>query len=135
MRILSPMSEADEADAQDYQRKIGDEADNEEGDYVRRGDKWSKKVEHALVRLSTEVAALREQITTGREWKLRRQRSLRARLGWFFWIVAKHFAIDLFILGVILLWMRRRKDRRFEDQFRAMLRLGREYVRKILPSR
>ncbi len=143
MKMLSPMSEDDAAE-QEFREKQQQEEDEEGGEgggdrgddeYVKRGDKWSKKVEHALVRLSAEVAALREQITTGREWKSRRERGIRARLGWLFWIVAKHFAIDLAILGIVLLWMRRRKDRRFEDQFRAMLRLGREYARKVLPSR
>ena len=135
MRILSPMSEEDEAE-QDYQRRIGaGEEEGEGGEYVKRGDTWSKKMERAIVRMSAEVAALREQITTGREWRSRKQRSLGAWTGWFLWLVLKHLAVDALLLGVVLLWMRRRKDRRLEDNVRAALRVLREYVRKVLPSR
>ena len=146
MKVLSPMSEDDAAEQEYRERQQRlEEAEEEleyygggleeESGYVKKGDRWSIKVERALVRLSAEIAALREQITTGREWRSRRERTLRARLGWFLWIVAKHFAVDLTVLGIILLWMRRRKDRRLEDQVRAIFRLGREYVSKVLPSR
>lgn len=131
MKVLSPMSE-DDAAAQEYRAQQDDEADD---GYVKKGDKWSRKVERALVRLSTEIAALREQISTGREWKIKSQKTVRAQFSWIFWLVTKHLAIDALILGVVLLWMRKRKDRRLEDQVRAILRLGREYARKILPSR
>lgn len=138
MKVLSPMSEDDAAEQEFREHQQQEENDEEEdgGDeYVKKGGKWSRKVERALVRLSAEIAALREQITTGREWRSQRQRTIRARFSWFFWIAAKHFTIDLVVLGIILLWMRRRKDPRLEDQVRAILRLGREYVRKVLPSR
>ncbi|KAI1117561.1 acyl-CoA binding protein [Nemania sp. NC0429] len=134
MKILSPMSEADAAE-----HKYRDEQEGEEeggdGGYDQKGTRWSGKVERALVRLSAEVAALREQITTGREWKAKKVRSVPARIGWVLRLVAKHFAIDVLILAVVLIWMRRRKDRRIEDQVRAILRVMREYARKILPSR
>lgn len=133
MKILSPMSEEDEAE-QDYQRRVAT-GDLDDGDYIKRGDRWSKKMERAIVRLSAEIAALREQITTGREWRSKKERSLGAWAGWVLWIIVKHFVIDTAIMAVLLLWMRRTKDRRLEDLLRAALRLGREYARKILPSR
>lgn len=138
MKVLSPMSEDDAAEQEFREHQQEDDNDEEDeagGGCVKKGDKWSKKVERALVRLSAEVAALREQITTSREWRSQRQRTIRARLSWFFWLGVKHFTLDLFIIGIVLLWMRRRKDRRLEDQVRAILKLGREYIRKILPSR
>ncbi|KAI0181878.1 acyl-CoA binding protein [Hypoxylon sp. FL1284] len=131
MKVLSPMSEDDAAE-QEYRERAGDD---DEGEYVKKGDKWSRKVERALVRLSAEVAALREQITAGREWRSKKERALTARFSWIFWIITKHLAVDIAILCVILLWMRKRKDRRLEDHVRAMLKLGREYARKVLPSR
>ncbi|KAF2968027.1 hypothetical protein GQX73_g5563 [Xylaria multiplex] len=133
MKVLSPMSEDDAAEHQ-YRNKQEDE-DEGEGDYVKKGDRWSRKVEQALMRLSAEIAALREQITTGREWRAKKERTIPVRIGWMFGLVAKHFAIDIFILAVILIWMRRRKDRRLEDQVRAILGVAREYARKLLPSR
>lgn len=134
MRILSPMSEEDEME-QDYQRRMASGDPIDDGEYVKRGDKWSKKMERAIVRLSTEIAALREQITAGREWRSRKERSLGAWIGWLFWVVLKHLIMDAVLLALILLWMRRRKDRRLEDLVRATLKLGREYIRKVLPSR
>lgn len=135
MKILSPMSEEDEAE-QDYQRRMATgDLDDDGGEYVKRGDRWSKKMERAIVRLSAEIAALREQITTGREWRSKKERSLGAWAGWLLWLILKHLVVDTMITAILLLWMRRRKDRRLEDLVRAALRIGREYVRKILPSR
>ncbi|KAL7624435.1 Autophagy protein 37 [Parahypoxylon ruwenzoriense] len=136
MKVLSPMSEDDAAE-QEYRnaQAASAEDDGEDGEYVKKGDRWSRKVERALVQLSTEVAALREQITAGREWRSKKEKSFKAWFGWLAWVVAKHLAIDVTILCLVLLWMRRRKDRRLEDHVRAMLKLGREYARKILPSR
>ena len=134
MKILSPMSEEDEAERESERRILSGE-DDDHGDYVKRGDKWSKKMERAIVKLSAEVAALREQITSGREWRSRKEKSVGAWMGWALWTITKHVAIDVLILAVILLWMRRRKDRRLEDHVRGAFVLAREYARKILPSR
>ncbi|KAI0205652.1 acyl-CoA binding protein [Astrocystis sublimbata] len=131
MKILSPMSEDDSAE----QKYRDQEEDEDEGDFPKKGDRWSRKVEQALARLSTEIAALREQITTGREWRTKKERTFPVRVGWVLMLIAKHFAIDMFLLSIILIWMRRRKDRRLEDQVRAILRVAREYVGKVLPSR
>ncbi|KAI0161241.1 acyl CoA binding family protein [Xylariaceae sp. FL1272] len=138
MKVLSPMSEDDAAEQ--FRDEANDEEDDvgvgvPEGEYVKKGGRWSRKVEQALVRLSAEIAALREQITSGREWRTKKDRSIQSWLGWIFWLFTKHLAIDITILLVVLLWMRRRKDRRLEDQVRAILRVVREYARKILPSR
>ncbi len=134
LKVLSPMSEEDEAE-QDYQRRIAEGEVADDGQYVKRGDKWSKQMERAIVRLSDQIAALREQITNGREWRLRRERSVRAWFGWAFWVLSKHLVVDAVILGLVLLWMRRRKDRRLEDHVRGALAVLREYARKILPPR
>ncbi|KAI1851724.1 hypothetical protein JX265_010958 [Neoarthrinium moseri] len=131
MKVLSPMSEDDEAE-REYRERQDDE---DEGEYVKKGDKWSRKVERALVRLSAEIAALREQITSGREWRTQKEKTFGAWISWLFWLFVKHLVIDSFILIIILLWMRKRKDRRLEDLVRSALRIGREYVRKVLPSR
>jgi len=131
MKVLSPMSEDDAAEHQYRDKQDGEE----ESEYVKKGDRWSRKVERALVRLSAEIAALREQITAGREWRTKKESSIPEWIGWLFVTVAKHFAIDLFVLAVVLIWMRKRKDRRLEDHVRAMLRVLREYARKVLPSR
>lgn len=138
MRVLSPMSEQDESE----RRMVLEEGDGEEGEgegmgggYDKRGDQRSRRMERAIVRLSAEVAALREQIATGREWRSRKERSPGAWVGWGFWLLAKHLAADLIILFFLVVWFRRRKERRFEDNVRGALRVLREYARKVLPSR
>lgn len=139
MRILSPMSEDDAAEQEDRDRENQDEDEEEEeqdeGEYVKKGDKWSRKVERALVRLSTEIAALREQITAGREWRTKKEKSPGAWIRWALWIFLKHLIANSVMLAFVLLWMRRRKDRRLEDLVRSALKLAREYARKVLPSR
>jgi hypothetical protein len=140
MKVLSPMSEQDEAELRS-QRQMDledDEEDAEHGDEPvigRRSSRWQRKIERAITQLSAEVAALREQITTGREWRSKKERSLPTWVRWLAWTVMKHLAVDLFIVGLVLLWMRRRKDRRLEDSVRAVLTVIREYARKVLPSR
>ncbi|KAK4455587.1 putative fatty acid binding protein [Podospora aff. communis PSN243] len=133
MKVLSPMSEQDESE-----KRLGEEdgeGEESQGESVKRGDKRTKRMERAIVRLSAEIAALREQIATGREWRAKKEKSFGAWAGWVFWLVAKHVTADLVILFFVVLWMRRRKDRRFEDHVRGALGVMREYVRKVLPSR
>lgn len=144
MKMLSPMSEDDAAEQEDRAGENQEEDDDDEeeeeeaedeGEYVKKGDKWSRKVERALVRLSTEIAALREQITAGREWRTKKEKSPGAWIRWALWIFLKHLIANSVILALVLLWMRRRKDRRLEDLVRSALKLAREYARKVLPSR
>ncbi|KAK1998356.1 acyl-CoA binding protein [Colletotrichum falcatum] len=134
LKVLSPMSEEDAAERESIGR-IGFNDDDEPDALATRSSTWSRSVERALEKLSAEVAALREQITTGREWKSKKSRSLPAWIRWLTWLIMKHLAIDVVLLGFILLWMRKRKDRRLEDLVRAGMKLMREYVRNFLPSR
>jgi hypothetical protein len=101
----------------------------------RRIKRWRRKVEATLLKMTAEMAALREQIETGRDWRIRRQRSVGAWLGWLIWVTIRHFLLDTLFVGLVLLWMRKRKDRRLEDLVRQGLRIGREYIRKLLPPR
>ncbi|KXX81203.1 Autophagy-related protein 37 [Madurella mycetomatis] len=113
MRVLSPMSEEDESERR--LAELAEQGEDDPGEYARRNDKRSKRMERAIVRLSAEIAALREQIATGREWKSRKERSVIAWIGWGFWVVTKHVTVDMIILFLLLLWMRKRRDRRLED--------------------
>ncbi|KAG5951214.1 Autophagy- protein 37 [Claviceps sorghi] len=134
MKILSPMSEQDEADARSQKMMDLDDALEERSRHPTAST-WQKKVERAVTKLSAEVAALREQITTGREWRSRRNRSLPVWLRWIVWVMLKHLIVDCVLLAVVLLWMRKRKDGRLEDLVRSALKILREYVRKVLPTR
>lgn len=145
MKVLSPMSEDDEAEVKEDVDQAGGaavpeaEAPEKESGAAKKppqhSETWQTKMERAVIKLAAEVAALREQITTGREWRAKKERSFPAWIAWLAWLVMKHIAVDFVILAVVLFWMRRRKDPRLEDLVRAALRLGREYARGILPSR
>jgi hypothetical protein len=116
-------------DYDDYEEENGDEKDE------KKTRRWRRTVEQALVKMTAEIAALREQIATGREWQGKKRRSPARWMAWFIWICVRHLLVDMVVLGLLLLWLRRRKDRRIEDLVRKALRIGREYVRKILPER
>jgi hypothetical protein len=140
MRVLSPMSQDDESEArrridEDNDNEYDDEEDNGSETDIRRTKKWRRKVEAAMVKMTAEMAALREQIETGREWRGRRRRTPAAWVGWFIWLAIRHAFIDVLLLGIVLIWMRRRKDRRIEDLVRDGLRVAREYIRQLLPAR
>ncbi|KAH8593214.1 acyl CoA binding protein-domain-containing protein [Bisporella sp. PMI_857] len=137
MRVLSPMSQDDEEERESA-RRLGQFEEEKEYDDEKKDNKtrkWRKSIERALVKMTAEVAALREQINTGREWQGRKSRSLGSWIAWFLWLVVRHALVDGFLLGLVLLWLRKRKDRRFEDLVRQGLKIGREYLRMILPAR
>ncbi|KAF2464633.1 uncharacterized protein BDR25DRAFT_296599 [Lindgomyces ingoldianus] len=93
--------------------------------------KWRKRVEQALVRMTAEVAALREQLESQRLFSHgRRYRFFRWLLR-FMWGALKHVAVDIVILGLILLWMRRKKDRRLEGAMRVLLGDAVAQVQKV----
>lgn len=147
MKVLSPMSQDDE-DEIEVERRLkheeeavgeGEEYKDDEYDRLDKEKKkvkrWRRKVEATLLKMTAEMAALREQIESGRDWRIRRERSIGAWIGWLIWVTLRHFLLDAILLGVVLLLMRKRKDKRLEDLVRQGLQIGREYVRKILPPR
>ncbi|KAF8853517.1 acyl-CoA binding protein [Acephala macrosclerotiorum] len=143
MRVLSPMSQDDEAEAESehqidtYNQYSSNDEYDEAGDGKKdkKTKRWRRTVEHAFVKMTAEIAALREQIATGREYQGKKRRSFGRWAAWFVWLVVRHFLVDAFLLGIVLLWLRKRKDRRIEDLVREGLKIGREYVRRILPPR
>ncbi|KAF1979158.1 hypothetical protein BU23DRAFT_523747 [Bimuria novae-zelandiae CBS 107.79] len=93
--------------------------------------KWRARVEQALVKMTAEVAALREQLESRRLFSPSRK-FLLLRFVWkTIWGSVKHIAIDIVILGIVLLWMRRRKDRRLEGAIRVLLGDAVAQVQKV----
>jgi hypothetical protein len=82
--------------------------------------RWRKRIEAALVKMTAEVAALREQLEA-RSWA----RSRRARLEQIAWsavtFVARLIAVNIIFLVLLLLWLRRKKDGRLEGAIRVLL--------------
>lgn len=125
MKELFPMSE-----------EGGSDVEVEDEDSLPGGPKnWKGKVESTLMKMTTEMAALREQIANGREWRNRRRRTIGAWLGWLLWVVGRQAVVDLLLLALVLIWMRKRRDRRLEDVVRDYLRMARVWVRRYLPAR
>lgn len=88
-----------------------------------------------MVKMTAEMAALREQISNGREWRNKRRRTISSWIKWVLWSGFKLAVADVFLLLLVLLWMRKRRDRRLEDLVREYLRLARTWVRRYLPAR
>jgi hypothetical protein len=82
--------------------------------------RWRKRMEAALVKMTAEVAALRE-LLEARSWA----HSRRARLEQLAWaalgFVGRLIIVDLALLVLLLLWLRRKKDGRLEGAIRVLL--------------
>ena len=82
--------------------------------------RWRRRVEAALVKMTAEVAALREQLEARRLWSRNRHGKL---LDWIWSIassVIKHVAVDFFFLALLLVWLRRKKDGRLETAVKVL---------------
>jgi hypothetical protein len=143
MKVLRPMSQEDEAEMESERQPDDggdeegyDDSEYDDGQEDKRGRKrWRQKVETALVKMTAEMAALREQIGNEREWRGRRRRTIGAWIGWIICVSLRHIFIDAVLLGILILWVRRRKDKRLEDLVKEALRIGKEYLRQLLPTR
>lgn len=93
--------------------------------------KWRKRVEQALIKMTAEVAALREQLEARRLFAHSAHYRLFRGLWRWAWAAFKHVAINVFILGIVLLWMRRKKDRRLEGAIRVLLGDAVAQVQKV----
>ncbi|KAI9813904.1 MAG: hypothetical protein M1832_006051 [Thelocarpon impressellum] len=144
MRVLSPLSQDDDAGIadetlRDAQEDAYDDGDLDAGagttlrdsDDAARDRKWRRRVEQALVRMTAELAALREQMETRQMYQLRRRRGLWA---WILWLLAsslKHVLIDALVLCAAMVWLRRKGDRRLEQGLVLGYALVRERVRRL----
>ena len=83
--------------------------------------KWRKRIESSLMKITAEVAALREQLEARRLFQHRVHYRLFRAIWRFVWASVKHIAVDLLVLALVLGWMRRRGDRRMEGAVRVLL--------------
>ena len=138
LRMLRPVSDADEQDDEGevFEETRGGSFDDEEAvmaaaghsrDLDIRNRKWRKKIERALVKMTTEIAALREQIEAKRIGDGKRRNGLWA----FVWITVRHVFVDLALLGLLVAWARRKGDRRVEQGLDLLLQYLRQRTRKI----
>ncbi|KAK6003957.1 hypothetical protein QM012_008807 [Aureobasidium pullulans] len=150
LRILSPVSQADEDELNEEHEEefvdapisqyddtedqaLNEEEEDEENQQASpsrqprtsisspRDVRWRKRIESALVKMTTEVAALREQLETRSFIAQRRKHSLLAWILRASWFLVKLVAVDIFILWLVILYLRRKKDRRLEGAVRVLL--------------
>ena len=142
LRMLRPVSEgeADGDEGEEFEETRGGPFDDEEAvmaaagqsrDLDVRNRKWRRKIEHALVKMTTEVAALREQIELKRIGDARRRTGLWAWMTWLVWVAVRHVVVDLALLGLLVAWARRKEDRRVEQGLDLLLQYLRHRIRKI----
>lgn len=102
-----------------------------------RNSRWRRRVEQALTKMTAEIAAVREQMEA-RTLAHRRRSGVWAWLKWMLWVVVRQIIWDVALLGVLLIWMRMRGDRRLEDRLRegwsgVRARLGRVKLLRRVP--
>lgn len=162
MRILSPVSQADEEEERDAEDEADGEefvdapvsqVDNDEDHHAVDGAsnsgfvrprippsnssdiRWRKRIELSLIKLTTEVAALREQLESRRFFSRQQKHSV---LGWIFrlsWWTVQLVVTNAAILWIVILYMRRKKDPRLEGAVRVLLGDAVAQVQKVkMPS-
>jgi hypothetical protein len=133
MRLLSPVSQRDPEDviegADDDDEEDKSEDLNERTGEGQRNPAWRTTVQAQLRQLSTEIAALREQLSANNllsssayspytnqlslKWKIiyRIWRFLR----WAAWAAVRQCAVNVALIGILMVWSRWRGDRRVEE--------------------
>jgi len=144
LKLLRPASEPDEAeDGEEEEEEDIAEArvspyDAEtpafaarSRDYDIRNRKWRRRIEAALVKMTAEVAALREQMEARRLLYDGPRRSERRKVWvWLEWLVGalvRHVLVDaavLGVLGVLWLWFRGVGERRVGEGVKLRVREG-----------
>lgn len=143
LRVLRPVSDGDDEDddieeGEDFEEAHHTPLDEDSGavltsrrqpaDLDVRNRKWRKRIEHTLIKLTTEIAALREQVEAKRVGEGKRRNGVWAWITWLVWVALRHLVVDLAVLGFLVVWARRKGDRRLEQ---GLLLLG-GYVRERL---
>ncbi|KAL6720172.1 hypothetical protein ACLMJK_002093 [Lecanora helva] len=154
LRLLRPVSDGDEDEEDNEEdeyeepraRRYNEDEEEEEeeaaaaitgpsgqsGDFDVRNRKWRKRIERALVKMTAEVAALREQMEAHRIGESRRRNGLWAWMAWLVWVAVRHALVDFVILGIAVIWARRKRDKRVETGVSLLMQYLRERVRRLL---
>ncbi|KAJ5832202.1 hypothetical protein N7474_000513 [Penicillium riverlandense] len=83
-----------------------------------KDSRWRRRVEQALTKMTAEIAAVREQMEA-RTVAQRRRSGLFAWVKWLLWVALRQIVMDIALLGMLLIWMRMRGDRRVENRLRT----------------
>ena len=116
-------------------KPYGEEVFMSTGEETEQGPReraWRGRVEKALAKMATEVAALREQLESRRVEKSRvRAKKAWVWFAWAVWSMARHLVIEAIFWGLVILWMRKRGDRRAEEALKVVGRFVKEGLREM----
>lgn len=141
LRILRPASEEDVEAEEDEE--------NEDGGDVRAGEefedtttprpsnrapfdnpRWRRRIESSLVKITAEIAALREQMEAKRVFSQgRKKRGMGPWMLWLVWVTIQHLLVDAVVVGCVMLWVRRGGE---WGVVRSWMEVWREVWRKVL---
>ena len=148
LRVLRPVSDGDEEDDEDAEFEdaarhpaAGEEDEDEEAiavagtnqtrDLDLRNRKWRRRIERTLVKMTAEIAALREVVDAARLGDSRRRNGVWAWFNWLIWIGCRHVLVDLALLGLLAVWARRKGDYRVEQGLALLWGYLREKIRRL----
>ncbi|KAF3480121.1 uncharacterized protein GIQ15_05468 [Arthroderma uncinatum] len=77
----------------------------------RHYQRWQKRVEQALTKMTVEVAAVREQLESRKAFEQKKS-GIWAWLKWLVWVAVRQLCWDLALLGILLIYIRLRDERR-----------------------
>ena len=96
--------------------------------------RWRRRIESSLIKMTTEVTALREQLENSRYFRAQRRSSV---FGWILrlsWWAVQLVVADAVILWVAILYLRKRDDRRLEGAVRVLLGDAVAQMQKQMPN-
>ncbi|KAL8670526.1 MAG: hypothetical protein Q9168_004943 [Polycauliona sp. 1 TL-2023] len=97
-----------------------------------RNRKWRRRVETALFKMTTEVAALREQIEAKRLGTVdSKHHGAFAWIRWLIWVATRQLLVDTMLLGLVFLWARRKNDQRIEQGLWLVMQAVKEQLRQV----
>ena len=148
LRVLRPVSDGDEEDDDDadfedaaHHATAGEEDEDDEAiaiagtnhtrDLDLRNRKWRRRIERTLVKMTAEIAALREVVDAARLGDSRRKSGVWAWFNWLTWVGCRHVLVDLALLGLLVVWARRKGDHRVEQGLALLWGYVREKIRRI----
>ena len=138
LRILRPISEPDEGENADDDGDRFEEArssppptpsdpknpvdlpTSQGRDYDVRNRKWRKRIEAALVKMTAEVAALRELMEARGVFDGRPRGRVWTWVMWMVWAALRHVLVDAAILGLLYMWFRGKDDQRLEQGIKLL---------------
>ncbi|KAL8739931.1 MAG: hypothetical protein Q9190_007314 [Brigantiaea leucoxantha] len=155
LRLLRPFSDGDDAEDEEDE-EFDDQEDAAAGErYMRlpnssleisdqnplsknlafetRNRKWRKRIEIAMFKMATEVAALRESMDENKPSNRRgkHQGVAWAWIRWLVWVTIRQFLIDAVVVGCVFAWARRKSNsnqRRVNEALWLLLQALKEQV-------